>query len=109
MMIGFAAMDISMLLDNMFHLRISSHAVTMSIIFSAFGSLILAKIIGNFGNITIPLNFSALFVGAILSNSALDSIHVVALRYDEKVLLVTLAGMLCTSLTMMVLQGAQSR
>ena len=45
--------------------------------FSGFGAVILGKFTGTFGGLTLPLNFSALFIGAIMSNWLLKGLDLV--------------------------------
>ncbi|MGH6855094.1 MAG: hypothetical protein ACREDN_06715 [Aestuariivirga sp.] len=68
---------------------------------SALGALILGRYTGNFGNLTMPLNYSALFIGAMLSTWALRGIDLPVDHAIYQPLLVSMVGMLGGAFAMM--------
>ena len=73
----------------------------MSVLFSAAGAVILGKFTGTFGNLTVPLNFSALFIGTAVTNSLLNGVDIPTIQYQQEVLLYTVVGMITGSFGML--------
>ena len=88
-------------LDSLIHLDMSDEAVAMSVLFSAAGAVILGKFTGTFGNLTVPLNFSALFIGTADTNSLLNGVDIPTIQYQQEVLLYTVVGMITGSFGML--------
>jgi hypothetical protein len=109
MLAALASVDVPAIWDNVTHFRISGHAALISAVCSVLGAIILVHFLGNFGNITYPLNFATLFIGTVIANCAFDGVHVPSLAYPEKVLIITLAGMIATSVGMLYMMGTQRR
>lgn len=81
--------------------QVSSEELPMAIMCCVVGALVLTKYTGSLGNLTVGVNFSALFIGAVTSNWLL---HGVDMQIDKLVvqpMLVTLIGMTVASLMMM--------
>lgn len=93
--------SLSNTLEDLVRLDMSREALMTSLFFSACGALLLAKFTGTIGHLTIPLNFSALFIGAGLANIVFAGIDIPAIQYEQEVLIYTLVGMIISSLTML--------
>ena len=68
---------------------------------SILGALILSKFTGRLGNLTMPLNCAALFIGAMLSTSLLSGIDLPVEHGLLQPLFVSLVGMLVGAFLMM--------
>ena len=68
--------------------------------FSGFGAVILGKFTGTFGGLTLPLNFSALFIGAIMSNWLLKGLDLPIDRVIQQPMLISMLGMLVGAICM---------
>jgi hypothetical protein len=88
-------------IEHLVRLDMSNEALFMSLLFSAAGSILLAKFTGTIGHLTIPLNFSALFIGAGFTNIVLDGIDIPAIQYQQEVLLFTILGLITGSFAML--------
>jgi hypothetical protein len=78
--------------------------------FSGGGALILSKFTGSIGNLTLPLNCSALFLGAMVSNWLLQNLKLPLESAVEAPLLMSMLGMTVASFAMMWwLQGDSVR
>ena len=88
-------------IEHLVRLDMSNEALFMSLVFSAAGSILLAKFTGTIGHLTIPLNFSALFIGAGFTNLVLDGIDIPAIQYQQEVLLFTILGLITGSFAML--------
>jgi hypothetical protein len=88
-------------IEHLVRLDMSNEALMMSLLFSAAGSILLAKFTGAIGHLTIPLNFSALFIGAGFTNIILDGIDIPTIQYQQEVLLFTILGMITGSFAML--------
>ena len=93
--------SLSNAIEHLVRLDMSNDALLMSVLFSAAGSVLLAKFTGTIGHLTIPLNFSALFIGTGLANILLDGIDIPAIQYEQEVMLFTLIGLILGSFTML--------
>ena len=102
-----AQINFAEVIDNIIHLRITGQVFTTCVIFSVIGAIILSRFTGSFGNVTYPLNFAVLFLGAVITNSALRGIDIPVLQHQHQVLMFTVAGMLETSFTFLWLTGAR--
>ncbi len=100
-----AHLDLSVLFDNLSHLRVSSEAMGMCAALSAVGAIILAKFTGSIGTITIPLNFGILLIGTVLTNGILGGIDIPSFQHSQEALLYTVSGMISTSFAMLWLTG----
>ena len=82
----------------------------LTLMFAAAGALILTRFTGNVGALTIPLNFSALYIGANISNWILQNVKLPVDRTVELPMLVIMAGMTLASFAMLWwLQGDSVR
>ena len=72
----------------------------LTIMFSSAGALILTRFTGNLGGLTLPVNASALFIGAMLSNWLLQNIKLPLESAVEAPLAVSLVGMTLASFAM---------
>ena len=77
------------------------HVLPLAILFSLFGALILGRFTGTLGSLTLPLNFSALFIGAILSNWVMRGIEMQIDAQIHRPLFGSLIGMLIASMIML--------
>ena len=81
--------------------EISAEELPLTLLCCMLGALILTKYTGSLGNLTLGVNFSALFIGAALSNWLL---HGVDMRIDKLVaqpVIISVLGMTLASLIMM--------
>ena len=76
-------------------------AVSLSSLFSGGGAVILGKFTGSVGTLTMPINYSALFVGALAANWMFRGVHLPMDQQIQQPLLVTLGGMLIGAFSMM--------
>ncbi len=104
-----AQINIASLVDNITHMRMSAEVLVTCVLFSTIGAIILGKFTGNFGNVTFPLNFSVLFIGAFITNCAFDGLDIPSLQYQHQVLVLTVIGMISGSFGLMWLSGAENR
>ena len=88
-------------LEQLVRLDMSNEAFLASLLFSAAGAFLLAHFTGAIGNLTLPLNFSALFIGTGLANILLDGIDIPAIQYEQEVMLFTLIGLIMGSFAML--------
>ncbi len=77
-------------------------ALPLPYISSALGALVLTKFTGSFGSLTIPLNCSVLFLGAMISTWLLQGIELPMDRAVHQPLLVSMIGMLVGAFAMML-------
>lgn len=76
-------------------------SVSMSSLFSGAGAMILGKFTGGVGSLTLPLNYSAMFIGAVVANWLLGGIQLPMDQQLQQPMLITLAGMLIGAFSMM--------
>ena len=76
-------------------------AVSLSSLFSGAGAVILGKFTGSVGALTMPMNYSALFIGALAANWMFRGVHLPMDQQIQQPLLVTLGGMLIGAFSMM--------
>jgi hypothetical protein len=76
-------------------------SVSMSSLFSGAGAMILGKFTGSVGSLTLPLNYSAMFIGAVAANWFLGGIQLPMDQQLQQPLLITLSGMLLGAFAMM--------
>src|SRR4051812_41457904 len=76
-------------------------ALPLPYVSSLFGALVLGKFTGNFGNLTMLLNASALFLGAMMSTWLFHGIDLPIDHSLHQPLLVTMIGMLVGAFGMM--------
>ena len=88
-------------IENLVRLDMSNEALLMSLLFSAGGALLLARFTGTIGHLTIPLNFSALFIGAGFTNILFDGIDIPTIQYQQEILLFTILGLITGSFGML--------
>lgn len=80
---------------------IHGEALPLSYICSGAGAYILGKFTGSIGSLTVPLNCSALFIGAITANWLLAGLDLPMDQSLDQPLLVSLLGMLVSAFFMM--------
>jgi len=80
---------------------LSPDLLPLTALFALIGGLILTRFTGSFGNLTLPVNCSALFVGAMCSNWLLKNIRLPVESTIEAPLLVSMLGMTLASLGML--------
>jgi hypothetical protein len=76
-------------------------SVSMSSLFSGAGAVILGKFTGGVGSLTLPLNYSAMFIGAVVANWFLGGIDLPVEQQIQQPMLITLGGMLLGAFAMM--------
>lgn len=72
----------------------------LSILFSLAGALILGRFTGSMGGLTFPINFSAMFIGATLSNWLLGGVKLTVADPVQQPMLFSMMGMIAASLLM---------
>jgi hypothetical protein len=77
--------------------------VSIAVIFSALGAIILGRFTGNLGVFTFPFNYTALFVAAIVSNWLLSDIRLPVDHTIQAPFLFSVVGMTIAALSMMAL------
>ena len=93
---------ISNLFPSMPHVgNVPAEALPISTISSGAGALILGKFTGSLGGVTLPLNYSALFIGALVSNWIFGGIDLHLTHVIEQPMLVTMGGMTIAAMMMM--------
>jgi hypothetical protein len=89
---------------------VPAETLPLSYICSGLGAVILGKFTGTIGSITLPLNYSALFIGAILANWALGGVDLPIDHRLHEPLFFSIVGMLVGAFAMMWwLQGEHAR
>ena len=68
---------------------------------TVLGALVLCRFTGRVGSLTMPLNCSALFIGALLSNWALGGLDLPMDHELQQPLFITMLGMLAGAFVMM--------
>ena len=81
--------------------QVSSEALPIAIICCLLGALILTKFTGSLGNLTVAVNFSALFIGAVTSNWLFTGVDLQIDKMVAQPVLVSSVGMTFASLVMM--------
>ncbi len=105
---GFGVLDhLSFLPNPSDLLSMAPEKVSIAAIFSGAGSVILGKFTGTVGYLTLPMNYCALFVGALLSNWAFAGVRIPMLDATLQIpMLLTIAGMTVTALAVMMFTPA---
>ena len=80
---------------------LSPDLLPLTALFALLGGLILTKFTGSFGNLTLPMNMSALFIGAMSSNWVLKNIDLPVGSAIEAPMLVSMIGMTFASMMML--------
>ena len=93
--------SLSNAIEHLVRLDMSNDALMMSVLFSAAGAVLLAKFTGTIGHLTIPLNFSALFIGSGVANILLAGVDIPTIQYQQEILLYTIVGLICGSFIML--------
>lgn len=89
---------------------ISPDRVPLIGVFSILGGLVLTRYTGSLGSLTVPINASALFIGAMLSNWLLQNIRWTVSSPIEAPLFLSMIGMTLAAFCMMWwLQGDRLR
>ncbi len=101
--------SLSNTLEHLVRLDMSREALIASLFFSIAGAFLLAKFTGTIGHLTLPLNFSALFIGAGLANIIFAGIDIPAIQYEQEVLVFTILGMVSGSFAMLWVVRPESR
>ncbi|MGQ0486156.1 MAG: hypothetical protein ACT4SY_12495 [Hyphomicrobiales bacterium] len=76
-------------------------SVSMSSLFSGAGTMILGKFTSGVGYLTMPLNYFAMFAGAVAANWLLGGIELPMDQQLQQPLLITLGGMLIGAFAML--------
>lgn len=79
---------------------LSPDLMPLTALFALIGGVILTKFTGSFGNLTSPMNISALFIGAMSSNWMLKNVKLPVESTIEAPLMVSMIGMTIASLLM---------
>ncbi len=80
---------------------LSPDLLPLMLMFSIVGGVILSRFTGSIGNLTLPINCSALFIGAMTSNWLLQNVKLPIESTVEAPLLFSMAGMTFASFCMM--------
>jgi uncharacterized membrane protein YhhN len=80
---------------------LSPDLLPLTALFALIGGLILTKFTGSFGNLTMPVNCSALFIGAMTANSFLKDVKLPVGSTIEAPLMISMIGMTIASLAML--------
>lgn len=80
---------------------LSPDLLPLMIMFSVGGGLILSKFTGSFGSLTMPINCSALFIGAMTANWLLQNVKLPIESSIEAPMVFSMIGMTLASLCMM--------
>ena len=80
---------------------LSPDLLPLTALFAILGGVILTRFTGSFGNLTLPMNMSALFIGAMSSNWILKSFKFPVSSTIEAPMLVSMIGMTIASLVML--------
>lgn len=80
---------------------VEPEAVSLSTLFSGAGAVILGKFTGSVGALTMPMNYSALFVGALMANWAFRGLDLPMDQHLQQPMLITLGGMLIGAFSML--------
>lgn len=80
---------------------VEPEAVSLSTLFSGAGAVILEKFTGNVGALTMPMNYAALFVGALMANWAFSGLNLPMDQQLQQPMLITLGGMLIGAFSML--------
>jgi hypothetical protein len=80
--------------------NLPSELLPLTILFAGTGALILTKFTGNLGGLTLPVNASALFIGASVSNWLLQNVKLPLESAVEAPLAVSMIGMTLASFAM---------
>ena len=101
---GFGLFDVLGLVPEVARLfEMTPEKVAIAAIFSGAGSTILSKFTGSIGYLTMPLNFVALFVGALLSNWVSEGVRLPMMNATlQTPMILTIAGMTVTALAVMM-------
>jgi uncharacterized membrane protein YhhN len=80
---------------------LSPDLLPLMIMFSVAGGLILSRFTGSIGNLTLPINCSALFIGAMASNWLFQNFKLPIESTVEAPMLFSMGGMTFASFCMM--------
>lgn len=80
---------------------LSPDLMPLTAMFAVIGGLILTKFTGSFGNLTLPVNCSALFIGAMGSNWMMKNVDLPIELTIEAPMMVSMIGMTLASLMML--------
>jgi hypothetical protein len=77
-------------------------ALSISAVFSGAGAVVLSKFTSNVGFITMPINYCALFFGALASNYLLSGVHLPIDPDFQAPMVLAVGGMMVTALSLMM-------
>ena len=81
---------------------IGDEAFSISAVFSGAGAVVLTKFTSNIGFVTMPINYCALFVGAVTSNWLFSGVHLPVDPDFQAPMIFAVAGMMVTALSLMM-------
>jgi hypothetical protein len=81
--------------------QVSPEVLPLTILCCVMGAFVLTKFTGSLGNLTLAVNFSALFIGAMTSNWLLNGVDLYIDKVVAQPILVSTIGMTMASLIMM--------
>jgi hypothetical protein len=107
---GFGVLDqLPALPDSAKLFDMTPEKVSIAAIFSGAGSVILSKFTGSVGYITMPMNYCALFMGAMLGNWALQGVRIPMLDATfQTPMLFAVAGMMISALAILMFTKTES-
>lgn len=92
------------------HQSLAPDLLPLTIFFAVTGGLILSKFTGSIGNLTLPINASALFIGAMAANRMTAGLKLPLDSTLEAPMVMSLIGMTIVSFLMLVyVQGDSVR
>jgi hypothetical protein len=89
-------------LPSLPEMNVSDGAVSISAAISGAGTVVLGKFTSNIGYLTMPINYCALFIGAVMANWLLSGIHLPVDPDFQAPMIFAVAGMMITALSMMM-------
>lgn len=81
--------------------EVSSDQMPLTLLCCMLGALILTKYTGSLGNLTLGVNFSALFIGAAISNWLFHGVDMQVDKLVAQPVIISVVGMTLASLVMM--------
>ncbi|MFT3988400.1 hypothetical protein [Aestuariivirga sp.] len=89
--------------------KLPAESLPIPYICAILGGLILSRFTGSLGNVTLPFNISAMFIGSMLSNWLLQGVQLPLDPGLQRPLFVTLLGMTVVSVIVMLFVQKENR
>jgi len=81
--------------------NMSSEDLPLAVVCCVLGAFVLTRFTGSLGSITVPVNYSALFIGVTVANWALHGLDLPVDKMVAQPVLIALIGMTVASFFMM--------